>query len=65
MQIAYSYRMSLAAGAAIGLLFGDRLFPELEALVGDSVADLFLGLTGMILAAVGYEAAAASLRSER
>jgi hypothetical protein len=65
VQIAYSYRMSLAAGAAIGLLFGDRLFPDLEALVGDPVADLFLGLAGMILTAVAYEAVAAFLRSER
>jgi hypothetical protein len=57
--------MSLAAGAAIGLLFGDRLFPDLQALVGDPVTDVFLGLTGMILAAVAYEAVAAFLRSER
>jgi hypothetical protein len=65
VQIAYSYRMSLATGAAIGLLFGDRLFPDLQALVGDPVTDVFLGLTGMIFAAVAYEAVAAFLRSER
>ena len=55
----------MAAGAAIGLLFGDRLFPDLEALLGDLVTDLFLGLAGMIIAAVAYEAVAAFLRSER
>jgi hypothetical protein len=65
VRIAYSYMACLAAGTVLGLLFGDRLFPDLEALFGDPVTDVFLGLAGMVLAAVAYEAVVAFLRPER
>ena len=52
----------LVSGAAAGLLFGDRLFPQLEAFFGDPIIDIFLGLIGLILAAVAYETVAAFAR---
>jgi hypothetical protein len=49
---------------AVGFLFGDSLFPQLEATFGELVTDLFLGTAGALLAAIAYEIVTMWLRSD-
>jgi hypothetical protein len=49
---------------AFGFLFGDSLFPQLEATFGELVTDLFLGTAGALLAAIAYEIVTMWLRSD-
>jgi hypothetical protein len=54
----------LVGGMAIGLIFGDRVFPELEAMFGDPVTDIFLGAMGALFAVIAYETVAMLLRPD-
>jgi hypothetical protein len=42
-------------GTLIGAIFGDRVFPELEAMLGDLITDIFFGSLGAFFAAILYE----------
>jgi hypothetical protein len=58
------YTVCLIGGMAFGFLFGDSLFPQLEATFGELVTDLFLGTVGALLAAIAYEIVTMWLRSD-
>ena len=53
----------LVGGALIGVAFGDVAFPEIEAMFGDSIDEIFFGLLGALFAGVAYEIVATFLRS--
>ena len=40
VRIPLPYTVCLVGGMAIGLIFGHRVFPELEAMFGDPVTDV-------------------------
>ncbi len=50
-------------GGTSGLLFGDRLIPQLEVRFGDPLTDIFLGIVGLVLTAVAYDMATVFARS--
>lgn len=52
---ATSYTVSVIGGMIIGVIFGDRVFREVEAAFGDPLTDIFFGLMGGLLAALIYE----------
>jgi len=54
----------LACGTVVGLVFGDRVFPQLEAAFGDPLTDIVLGIAGLVLAATAYELVVMLLRSD-
>jgi hypothetical protein len=53
----------LVGGALIGVAFGDVAFPEIEAMFGEPIDDIFFGLLGALFAGVVYEIVATFLRS--
>jgi hypothetical protein len=55
VRIQLSYAVCLVGGAAAGLFFGDTVFPQLEALVGDPLDDIVLGLAAALFAAIAWE----------
>jgi hypothetical protein len=55
VRIRLSYAVCLVGGAAVGLLFGDTVFPQLEALIGDPLDDIALGLAAALFAAIAWE----------
>jgi hypothetical protein len=64
VRIPLPYTVCLVGGMAIGVIFGDRVFPELEAMFGDPVTDIFLGAMGALFAAIAYETVAMFLRPD-
>jgi hypothetical protein len=58
------YTVFLVGGTLIGASFGERVFPELEAMLGDPITDIFFGLLGAFFAAVLYEIAIMFLRPD-
>jgi hypothetical protein len=44
-----------AVAMLIGVSFGDRLFPEVEAILGDPAADILLGLVAAFFATLAFE----------
>jgi hypothetical protein len=58
------HTVCLIAGTLIGVILGDRVFPELDAAFGDPVTDIFFGIVGTVFAAIGYEIVAVFLRPE-
>ena len=55
LKIPSPYTLSVGGGMVFGLIFGDRLFPQLEAAFGDPLTDILLGLLGALIAALIYE----------
>ena len=49
------YPLCLLAGALVGAVFGDRVFPVIEDAFGDPFDNILLGIGGACLAAVLYE----------
>lgn len=49
---------------SISLLFGDYLFPQIEAALGDALGDVLLGAGGAAMGALVYEILAGA-RDER
>jgi hypothetical protein len=49
------YAACVAGGLMVGLLFGDLVFPNLEAAVGDPLADALLGISGGLFAGIACE----------
>jgi hypothetical protein len=45
----------LVGGTLIGAVFGEKLFPGVEEMVGDPFTDIFFGLLGAFHAAIAYE----------
>lgn len=64
IRTALPYTLCLIGGMAFGFLFGDSVFPQLQATFGELVTDLFLGAVGALLAAIGYEIVTMWLRSD-
>jgi hypothetical protein len=60
-----SYTIYVLGGMVIGLFFGDKAFPQLEAAFGDPFTDIVLGVGGAIFAAVAYEVRASFLWPRR
>ena len=54
-RIPVSYTVYVLGGMFIGLLFGDKAFPQFEAVFGDALTDIVLGVGGAVVAAVAYE----------
>ena len=55
VRIRLSYAVCLVGVAAVGLLFGHKVFPKLEALLGDPLNDIVLGLAAALFAAIAWE----------
>lgn len=53
--VSWPQAVALVGGALIGVVVGDRLSPEIEAMFGDPVTDIFFGLIGAFLGGVLYE----------
>jgi hypothetical protein len=51
------YAACVAVGLIIGFLFGDLVFPNFKAAVGDLLADLLLGMFGGVVAGITCEIA--------
>ena len=60
VRVALPYALCLIGGMAIGVIFGDRVFPDLEEMFGDPAADICLGILVALFAAIAYAAAAMS-----
>jgi hypothetical protein len=60
VRIRLSYAVCLVGVAAVGFLFGDRVFPKLQALLGDPLDDIVLGLAAALFAAIAWEAVSES-----
>jgi xanthosine utilization system XapX-like protein len=52
----------LIGGTVIGATFGDKVFPWVEDIYGDPIADIFFGLMGAFFALIAYEIVAMFLR---
>ena len=52
------YALTLAAGATLGLLFGEMIVPAIDDLVGEPLLDVVMALGGAALAGIAYEIAA-------
>jgi hypothetical protein len=52
----------LVVGTLIGVIFGDRAFPQIEAMFGDPATDIFFGFVGAFFAGIAYEMVAMFLR---
>ena len=57
-----SFIISLLLGLALGVAFGDALFPGLEEIIGEPAHDIVMGLGGAILAGIIHELATGALR---
>ena len=55
MRFPSLYTVCLVGGTLIGAISGDRVFPELEAMLGDLSTDIFFGSLGAFFAAILYE----------
>ena len=49
------YALTLLAGAALGFVFGDVVFPAIEGVVGGPLFDVITAIGGAALAAIAYE----------
>jgi hypothetical protein len=58
------YSVFLIGGMVIGVTFGDRAFPGLEAMLGDVVTDILLGCMGALFALIAYETVRMFLRPD-
>ena len=54
----------LVGGTLIGVIFGDKLAPELKAMFGDPATDMFFGLIGAFFAGIAYETVAMFWRAD-
>jgi len=64
LRIPWPYAACLVAGTLIGAIFGDRVFPEIEDMLGDPGTDIFFGLIGAFFAVILYETVAMLLRAD-
>jgi 4-hydroxybenzoate polyprenyltransferase len=55
MRIPKLYTLTVIGGFVVGLLFGDHVFPEFEAVFGDPTTDIVLGVLCAIIASLIYE----------
>ena len=58
MRVRLPYIACLVAGLAIGVGFGGGIFPQLKVAFGEPLTDIFLGIVGVVFAAIAYEAVA-------
>jgi hypothetical protein len=61
-RIPWPHAVCLVGGMLIGVVFGDRAFPEIEAMFGDPATDIFFGFAGAFFIAIAYEMGAMFLR---
>ena len=54
----------LVGGTLLGVVFGDKLSPETEAMFGDPGTDIFFGLIGAFFAMIAYETVAMFFRPD-
>jgi hypothetical protein len=54
----------LVGGTLFGAIFGDRVFPEIEAMFGHPGTDIFFGLICAFFAVFAYEMVAMFFRSD-
>jgi hypothetical protein len=59
------YMACLVGGMAIGVVLGDSVFPQLEAAFGDPITHIFLGIVGVVFAAIAYEVVATFFGPDR
>jgi hypothetical protein len=64
LRILWPQAACLIGGTVIGAAFGDKIFPEIEAMFGDPVTDIFFGLLGAFFAAIVFEAVQMFLRPD-
>jgi hypothetical protein len=64
VRIPLPFTVCLIGGMAIGVAFGDRVFPEIETVLTNPVDDIFLGILGALFAAIAYETVAMFRRSD-
>lgn len=57
------YVLTLATGAALGLLFGDTVTSAIDELFGDPLHDIVMAVGGAALAGIAYEIAASLSRA--
>jgi hypothetical protein len=55
LRIPSPYVLCLVGGTLIGAVFGEKLFPGVEEMVGYPFTDIFFGLLGAFHAAIAYE----------
>ena len=58
LRIPVSLTAWVIGGMAIGLLVGEGTFAQLDAALGDRLADLGLGIVGALLGALAHEVVA-------
>jgi hypothetical protein len=49
------YIAAIIGGTMAGSIFGDHMFPEVEAALGFPLGDFLFGILGALLASVGWE----------
>jgi hypothetical protein len=54
----------VGGGILFGVIFGDRIAPEIEAMFGDPATDIFFGLIGAFFAGTAYETVAMFFRPD-
>jgi hypothetical protein len=64
LRIPWPQAACLVAGTLIGVIFGGRVFPEIEAMFGDPGTDIFFGLICAFFALLAYEAIAMFLQPD-
>jgi hypothetical protein len=64
VRIPLPYTACMVGGTAIGVILGHSVFPGLEAVLGDPLADIFFGIVGALFAAIAYEMVAMFLQPD-
>jgi hypothetical protein len=54
-RIPKAYAMTVVGWTIAGVVFGDLIFPEMEAAFGDTLTDIVFGIMGAVIGALAYE----------
>jgi uncharacterized membrane protein YeaQ/YmgE (transglycosylase-associated protein family) len=54
-RIPKAYTITVIGGTIAGVVFGDRIFPEMERAFGDPLTDIVFGMVGALIGAFAYE----------
>jgi hypothetical protein len=57
VRIPFPHAVCLVIGTLIGVVFGDKVFPGVEAMFGDPITDIFFGSVGAVFSTIAYEMA--------
>jgi hypothetical protein len=63
-RVPLPHTVCLVSGTLIGAIFGDKVFPWVEDMYGDPMADVFFGLLGAFFAVIAYEIVAMFFRRD-